>query len=108
MGHHPIYAYTDKDECERTDMQERVNTVLLKHDNVDMYVCGHLHTFQHIRKDGSDIDYVVNSSGSLSRDVEAIGRGGHRWNCLLQPRVRLVPGDRFRRYPEPAYARQDG
>ena len=55
VGHHPVYAYTDKDEIERT-----------------MYVCGHLHTFQHIRKDGSDIDYVVNSSGSLSRDVEPI------------------------------------
>lgn len=72
VGHHPIYAYTDKDESERTDMQERVNSILLRHDNVDMYVCGHLHTFQHIRKDGSDIDYVVNTSGSLSRDVEAI------------------------------------
>ena len=23
VGHHPIYAYTDKDESERTDMQER-------------------------------------------------------------------------------------
>ena len=52
VGHHPVYAYTDKDEI--------------------MYVCGHLHTFQHIRKDGSDIDYVVNSSGSLSREVEPI------------------------------------
>ena len=72
VGHHPIYAYTDKDESERTDMQERVNSILLRHDNVDMYVCGHLHTFQHIRKEGSDIDYVVNSSGSLSRDVEPI------------------------------------
>ena len=72
VGHHPIYAFTDKDEIERTNMQERVNTVLLKHDNVDMYVCGHLHTFQHIRKDGSDIDYIVNTSGSLSRDVEPI------------------------------------
>ena len=72
VGHHPIYAYTDKDESERTDMQERVNSILLRHGNVDMYVCGHLHTFQHIRKDGSDIDYVVNTSGSLSRDVEAI------------------------------------
>ena len=70
VGHHPIYAFTDKDEIERTDMQERVNSILLKHDNVDMYVCGHLHTFQHIRKDGCGIDYVVNSSGSLSRDVE--------------------------------------
>ena len=72
VGHHPIYAFTDKDEIERTNMQDRVNTVLLKHDNVDMYVCGHLHTFQHIRKDGSDIDYIVNTSGSLSRDVEPI------------------------------------
>ena len=72
VGHHPIYAFTDKDECERTDMQQRVNTILTAHDNVDMYVCGHLHTFQHIRKDGCDIDYVVNSSGSLSRDVEPV------------------------------------
>ena len=50
VGHHPIYAFTDKDEI----------------------VCGHLHTFQHIRKDGSDIDYIVNTSGSLSRDVEPV------------------------------------
>ena len=33
-----------------------------------MYLCGHIHTFQHIRREGCDIDYVVNSSGSLSRD----------------------------------------
>ena len=72
VGHHPIYAYTDKDESERTDMQNRVNSILLKHDNVDMYVCGHIHNFQHIRMDGSNIDYVVNSSGSLSREVEPI------------------------------------
>ena len=72
VGHHPIYAYTDKDESERTDMQNRVNSILLKHDNVDMYVCGHIHNFQHIRMEGCDIDYVVNSSGSLSREVEPI------------------------------------
>ena len=72
VGHHPIYAYTDKDESERSDMQNRVNSILLKHDNVDMYVCGHIHNFQHIRMEGCDIDYVVNSSGSLSREVEPI------------------------------------
>ena len=72
VGHHPIYAYTDKDESERTGMQNRVNSILLKHDNVDMYVCGHIHNFQHIRMEGCDIDYVVNSSGSLSREVEPI------------------------------------
>lgn len=68
-GHHPIYADTDKSDKERLDMQNRVNSILMKHDNVDMYLCGHIHTFQHIRMDGCDIDYVVNSSASLSRDV---------------------------------------
>lgn len=72
VGHHPIYAFTDKSETERLDMQERVNSILLRHDNVDMYLCGHIHTFQHIRKDGCGIDYVVNGSGSLGRDVEPV------------------------------------
>lgn len=73
VGHHPIYAYTDKSESERTDMQKRVDSILRKHGNVDMYLCGHIHNFQHIRKKGSDTDYVVNSSGSLSRqNVEPV------------------------------------
>lgn len=73
LGHHPIYAQTGKEESERADMQARLNAVLLKHNNVAMYICGHIHNFQHIRKPGTDIDYVVNTSGSLSRpDVKAI------------------------------------
>ena len=67
IGHHPIYAYTSKSDTERADMQRRLNAVLLKHKNVAMYVCGHIHNFQHIRKPGCTIDYVVNTSGSLSR-----------------------------------------
>lgn len=67
LGHHPIYADTGKDESERTDMQQRLNSVLTKHKNVSMYICGHIHNFQHIRKPGCDIDYIVNTSGSLSR-----------------------------------------
>lgn len=67
LGHHPIYADTGKDESERTDMQRRLNNVLTKHKNVSMYICGHIHNFQHIRKPGCDIDYIVNTSGSLSR-----------------------------------------
>lgn len=68
-GHHPVYAQTPKQSSEREDMQEKVDPILKKH-KVDMYVCGHIHNFQHIRKNG--IDYVVNSSGSLSRpEVEA-------------------------------------
>ena len=73
VGHHPIYAYTDKSESERTDLQQRLDPVLGKYGNVDMYLCGHIHTFQHIRKQGCDIDYVVNTSGSLSReDVQSV------------------------------------
>lgn len=63
-GHHPVYAQTPKQSSERTDMQKKVDPILRKH-KVDMYVCGHIHNFQHIRKNG--IDYVVNTSGSLSR-----------------------------------------
>lgn len=72
VGHHPIYADTDKNESERADMQKRVDTLLRKHGNVDMYLCGHIHNFQHIRKPDSKIDYVVNSSGSLSRKVKPV------------------------------------
>lgn len=71
IGHHPIYAETPKDEDERLDMQKRVDPILRKY-NVDMYICGHLHTFQHLRMKDSNIDYVVNTSGSLSRKPKAI------------------------------------
>lgn len=66
MGHHPIYAETGKSKSERLDMQSHVNTILKRH-NVDMYLCGHIHNFQHIRHQDSNIDYIINSSASLSR-----------------------------------------
>ena len=71
IGHHPVYAQTDKKEQERLDMQERLNTILTRH-GVDMYICGHIHNFQHIRDGKSDVDYIVNSSASLARDVEPV------------------------------------
>lgn len=72
VGHHPIYAETGKDDSERLDLQKRLDFVLRKHKNVDMYLCGHIHNFQHIRKADSNIDYVVNTSGSLSRKVKPV------------------------------------
>lgn len=66
VGHHPVYADTDKSETERKDMQTRVDPILRKH-NVAMYICGHIHNFQHIKRDDSPVDYIVNSSSSLSR-----------------------------------------
>ena len=72
VGHHPIYAETSKDESERIDMQNTLGKVLGKYPKVAMYLCGHIHNFQHIRVPGSPIDYVVNSSASLSRKVKPI------------------------------------
>ena len=69
-GHHPIYAETPKDESERLDMQARLDPILRKH-KVDMYIW-HIHNFQHVRVPGSNIDYITNSSGSLSRKVKPI------------------------------------
>ena len=71
VGHHPIYAETPKDSSERKDMQNTLGKVLAKHKNVAMYLCGHIHNFQHICAGGSSIDYIVNSSASLSRSVIA-------------------------------------
>lgn len=72
LGHHPIYAETSKDDSERIDMQNTLDKVLRKHKQVVMYLCGHIHNFQHIRVPDSSIDYVVNSSASLSRKVKPI------------------------------------
>ena len=71
MGHHPIYADTDKSESERTDIQRRVQPLLDKY-GVDAYICGHIHNFQHIQAKGSRVQYFVNTAGSLSRDVKPI------------------------------------
>lgn len=68
MGHHPVYAQTGKTESERLDLQKRLNPLLKKH-KVDFYICGHIHNFQHIRRKDSPVDYIVNTSASLSRKV---------------------------------------
>jgi len=91
VGHHPIYAQTTKDESERQDMQRVVDTLLRKHGNVDMYLCGHIHNFQHLRVEGSRIDYVVNSSASLSRKVTPIEVTQF---CSPEPGFSVIAADR--------------
>ncbi len=72
VGHHPIFADTGKSADERLDMQRRVLPILRRYHNVSLYACGHIHNFQHIRQQGDNIDYVVNSSASLARNVKPI------------------------------------
>lgn len=71
VGHHPVYAQTGKDIIEQLDMQRNLLPILDKHrQKVAMYVCGHIHNFQHIRRGNDGIDFVVNSAGALARKVE--------------------------------------
>lgn len=73
VGHHPMYAQTKKDIIEQEDMQARLLPILQRYkEKVAMYVCGHIHNFQHIRRGNDGIDYIVNSSASLARKVSAI------------------------------------
>jgi hypothetical protein len=69
IGHHPVYAETAKEETERADLQARLSPLLERH-GVDMYFCGHIHNFQHIRPASSRVHYIINSSGSLSRPAK--------------------------------------
>ena len=50
----------------------RGGTTILRRHRVDMYINGHIHNFQHIRMKDSGIDYITNSSGSLSRKVQPV------------------------------------
>ena len=73
VGHHPIFADTGKSSKERKDMQSRLDAVLRRYDHkVSLYVCGHIHNFQHIKMDDCKIDYVVNTSAARSRSVKAV------------------------------------
>jgi hypothetical protein len=71
LGHHPVYAETNKSISERLDMQKRLDPLLIKY-KVDFYICGHIHNHQHIRMPASGVDYIVNSSASRSRVVSPI------------------------------------
>lgn len=70
-GHHPIYADTRKADSERLDMQKYVAPLLDKY-HADLYLSGHIHNYQHIKRDSSSVDYVVVTSGALSRKVKPI------------------------------------
>ena len=73
VGHHPLYADTKKDIIAQKDMQSRLLPIFQRHKSkVAMYVCGHIHNFQHIQMKGDNIDYIVNSSASLARKVKPV------------------------------------
>lgn len=66
IGHHPIYV-SEKKRVDEQSLVEKLDPLLRKY-NVDVYVAGHSHTFQHLTKAGAKVNYVVNGSGSLARE----------------------------------------
>ena len=86
-GHHPILADTKKSKSEREDIQKAVESILRQHSNVDMYICGHIHTFQHLRRRSTDIDYVVNASAAESRSVRMTRRTKY---CSEEPGFSVI------------------
>ena len=66
IGHHPIYV-SEKKRVDEEDLVKRLDPLLRKY-GVDIYIGGHSHTFQHLTKPGTKINYVVNASGSLGRE----------------------------------------
>ncbi len=90
VGHHPIYADTPKDSSERMDMQNTLGKILAKHEQVAMYLCGHIHNFQHLQIKESSIDYVVNSSASLSRKVMPLESTVY---CSPEPGFSIITAD---------------
>ena len=91
VGHHPIYAQTEKNIIEQEDMRRLVQPVLQRYHNVAIYACGHIHDFQHIKMKGDDIDYVVNSAGALARDVQPIEGTVF---CSEQPGFSVIAADK--------------
>jgi 3',5'-cyclic AMP phosphodiesterase CpdA len=72
MGHHPVFAQTDKSIDERDQMQKYLKPLLDRY-NVDVYVCGHIHNFQHIQpkdsKNGvhSELLCIVSAQSKANR-----------------------------------------
>jgi hypothetical protein len=68
-GHHPVFSI-DKKHGSTLELVQKLNPVMIKY-KVDAYLSGHIHNFQHLRIPGSDIDYIITSSGSLARPCYA-------------------------------------
>lgn len=66
IGHHPIYV-SEKKRVDEQSLIEKLDPLLRKY-NVSIYIAGHSHTFQHLTKKDTTVNYVVNGSGSLGRE----------------------------------------
>jgi 3',5'-cyclic AMP phosphodiesterase CpdA len=63
VGHHPIYT-SDFNQGNTYGLIDRIAPLLTKY-KVDFYLNGHVHKFEHLKRDG--VDYMITSTGIKSR-----------------------------------------
>jgi acid phosphatase len=66
VGHHPVY--TGGEHGNSKDLIEKLEPLLEKY-NVDMYLAGHDHDMQYLKKEGSTVNYFVSGAGSKLRET---------------------------------------
>lgn len=65
VGHHPVYS-AHPSRGNTIALVEQLNPIMEKHD-VDFFIGGHDHIFQHMKDPNSKIDFFVNTAGSEVR-----------------------------------------
>lgn len=65
VGHHPVYS-SHPTRKNTEELVEYLNPLLNKY-QVDFYIGGHDHIFQHLKDPDSKVDYFVNTAGSEVR-----------------------------------------
>jgi tartrate-resistant acid phosphatase type 5 len=69
VGHHPVYVASSKYEDNPYLVSDLVP--IMERHGVQAYFAGHDHNLQHLRPEGSPIEYFVSGAGSLTRAVDA-------------------------------------
>jgi hypothetical protein len=67
-GHHPIFSASPVHGGDNEDMKTILKPLLDTY-NVDFYICGHDHDFEHAREDGKTTDYIVTGTAGFPTPV---------------------------------------
>ena len=79
VGHHPVVRYSAAEQAAAADMIDRVDPILQRH-GVPLYLHGHNHNLQHVRRGLTD--YICAGAGSQNDDPCSDNGGDF---CALKP-----------------------
>lgn len=70
IGHHPIYS-GGKRSNEENHVKKHINPILKKN-RVDLYIAGHEHDLQHIKREDEVTHHIISGAGSEIRPTDSI------------------------------------